>query len=255
MAYCGPEQEYFLVDSHFFLARPDLPIDKILLSHRARGPEVERIEALARARNLDLRRVTPAEVTRLSRNRAQDQGVVADVRAPAMDDLDDAVSAGTVPDHLLVLDGLTTPANVGLILRTAAAAGFATVLPRAGSPEVGPRVIKASAGVAFTARILRTPHVAAALDLLRDHGTACIGLDGLAPHSLYRVALPRRVAFVLGSESRGLSEAARARLDGAVRLPLAPGVESLNVAVAAAVAVFEVRRRLTAAPESPAAPP
>ena len=225
------------------LAHPDLPVAKILLSRRARGEEIERIEALAEARGLELHRVAPAEVTRISRNRAQDQGVVADVHAPAMDDLASAADAGELPDHLLVLDGVTTPANVGLILRTATAAGFATVLPRAGCPEVGPRVIKASAGVAFTARVLRTPRALDAVHLLQRHGTVCLGLDGRADRNLYDGALPRPLAWVLGSETRGLSPAVRAAVDDRVRIPLAPGVESLNVAIAAGLAAFEVRRR------------
>jgi 23S rRNA (guanosine2251-2'-O)-methyltransferase len=101
---------------------------------------------------------------------------------------------------------------------------------------VGPLVIKASAGVAFRATILSSPTAADAVDLLRP--LPIIGLRSEAA-SLFDGPLPDRAAYVLGSEHDGV----RVDCDDWRSIPLANGVESLNVAVAAGVLAYELARR------------
>ena len=221
-------------------------VDKVLVARKARGPVIERIEGAARSRGVEVQRVAPDEVVRLSRNAKQDQGVVADVEAPRMDSLGRALEQGRLDGDatVLVLDGLTNPANVGLILRTATAAGVdGVVIPRRGCPEVGPLVVKASAGVAFRAPILRVPNVPTALDLLEAAGFALGGLEMEGAADLFTAELPARCAFVLGNETAGVSEDTRRRTRVRVSIPMAKGVESLNAAVAAALLCYERLRR------------
>lgn len=220
-------------------------VDKVLLARNADGPVVAAILAAARARGVAVQRVTPEEVTRLSRNGRQDQGAVVDVAAPRMAALDAALEGplATGPAQIFLLDGLTTPGNIGLILRTATAAGCeGIVLPRKGSPEVGPLVIKASAGVAYKAPILRVATAIEGANLLKSKGFLLFGLS-MGGSDLYAASLPERVALVLGNESTGISPEVQARLDGTLAIPMAGGVESLNVAVAAAVVAYELTRR------------
>jgi 23S rRNA (guanosine2251-2'-O)-methyltransferase len=181
--------------------------------------------------------VAPENVTRISGNGRHDQGVVADVEAPGLRELDDEVPGGRLA--LLVLDGVTNPANVGMVIRTATGAGLdGVVLPRAGSPDIGPLVVKASAGIAFRATVYRSPTAAAAVARLRGAGVEVIGLraDG---EPLFDADLPERAAYVLGNETDGVS----VDVDRWVSIPMANGVESLNVAVAAGVVSFELARR------------
>lgn len=230
------------------LARPATTVDKLLVADGARGENLDRLLALAAGRGVEVRRVPAGDVTKLSRNGRHDQGVVADVLAPRMRALEDWLAALRGPARLLILDGVTNPANVGMVLRTATAAGLeGVVLPRAGVAEVGPLVVKASAGVAFDAPILRVATVAAALDAVRTAGFARYGLAGDGTADLWTLTPGGgRLAFVLGSETDGLSAAARDRLEATVAIPLATGVESLNVAAAAAVVSFELARRARA---------
>src|SRR5205814_2319382 len=79
------------------------------------------------------------------------------------------------------------------------------VVPRAGSPRIGPLVIKASAGVAFSAPILTTGTAAEAVTALRGYGFTCYGLAARAPVSLFDADLSDRSALVLGGETSGLS--------------------------------------------------
>jgi 23S rRNA (guanosine2251-2'-O)-methyltransferase len=219
------------------------PVELVLLSRTARGDTVDEIVARARERGVPLKRVAPEKVTRVSGNGRHDQGVVAEVAAPGLTELD-AWLVGHRPRALLVLDGVTNPANVGMVVRTATAAGLdGLVLPRAGSPDVGPLVVKASAGVAFRATILGCDTAASAVTSLAAAGIACVGLRMDAP-DLFASELPSPAAWVLGSEHDGISAAVAARLSEWRSLPLHNGVESLNVAVTAGILSYEVARRL-----------
>src|SRR5215208_1299661 len=117
------------------LADPALEIEKIVLATNAAGASAAEIVRLAADRGVPLVREPPERVTRLSRNGRHDQGVVADVRAAGLAPLAEWVTAlRGEPRTLLVLDGVTNPANVGMILRTATAAGLdGVVLPRRGA--------------------------------------------------------------------------------------------------------------------------
>src|ERR671933_1201289 len=129
-----------------------LSIDKVVVAEGSRGETLDRIRALARRRGVDVRTASAHRVKVLAGNGKHDQGVLADVVAPRMALVDDFVQRPTAggTDTVLVLDGVSNPSNVGMILRTATAAGLAGGgLPRAGSPGVEPLVVKASAGVAY----------------------------------------------------------------------------------------------------------
>lgn len=243
------------------LGDPTLVVDKVVLAEGVDRGAVRTFTEAARARGLVLQRASAQRVKVLAGNGRQDQGVLADVVAPRMRplehflaDLPEAADA-----RVLVLDGLTNPANVGMILRSATGAGLEGVLlPRRGVPSIDPLVVKASAGVAFQAPVLRSRTAADGLAALAEAGFLLYGLDGPgagdeaqrsstrkdgADVSLFDAELPGRVALVVGGETDGLTDAVRAELHGTLTIPLAAGVESLNAACAATVACFELARR------------
>lgn len=227
------------------LADRRLDVDKVILADNAHGGAAREIIDAAAARSVRLERASAHRVKVLAGNGKQDQGVLADVVAPRMRRLADALAAGR-PARVLVLDGITTPANVGMILRTATAAGIdGIVVPRRGVASIDPLVVKASAGVAFHAPVLRCYTAEEACGALRDAGYPLYALDGTARQSLFEAELPRRAAYVLGGETAGVSEEVRRQVTGLVSIPMAGGVESLNVASAAAVLCFELVRRGT----------
>ncbi|MEN3272723.1 MAG: rRNA (guanosine2251-2-O)-methyltransferase [Actinomycetota bacterium] len=226
----------------------EVRVEKVLLARSARGDSVDEIVDAAKRRGVAVQKVAPEKVTRVSGNGRHDQGVVADVVAPGLRELDDEIDALRSDGRsgrggrlaLLVLDGVTNPANVGMIIRTVTGAGLdGVVLPRAGSPDVGPLVVKASAGVAFRARVYRSATAAAAVELLRGAGVEVVGLRGDAAESLFDASLPDRIALVLGNETEGVS----VDVDRWVSIPMSNGVESLNVAVAAGLVAYEISRR------------
>ncbi len=221
-----------------------LRVDKVILAEGLRGEPVRAILDAARARGVPVQRASAQRVKVLAGNGRHDQGVLADVVAPRMEPVGEFVARiGDGAARVLVLDRLTNPANVGMILRSATAAGLEGVLlPRRGLPAIDPLVVKASAGVAFRAPVLRAGTVEEGVDALRAAGFGVFGLDA-GGSSLLTAALPARVALVLGNETNGLSPSVRAMLDGLLAIPMHAGVESLGVASAGAVAAFELARR------------
>ena len=88
--------------------------------------------------------------------------------------------------------------------------------------------------------LVRVTNIARALGTLKDKGFWCAGLDARGEHSLD--ALPAKVALVLGSEGQGLRRLTRETCDMVVRIPVAAGMENLNLSTAAAIALYESLR-------------
>jgi len=220
------------------LRDPAVVVDEVLIARRGAGLMAD-VVSLAESQGVAVRRVAPEKVGRVSGDPRNDQGVVAYVMAADAPELS-ASSLAAVSGVVLVLDGLTNPGNVGMILRTAVAFGVgAVVLPRVGSPDLGPAVVRASSGVALRAPVLRCATAADGVALLRAGGWRVYGLAAGAAASLWSVEVAERAAFVLGSETHGLS----VEVDELVSIPMAHGVESLNVAVTAGVVCAELARR------------
>lgn len=221
---------------------PRLEVDKVLLADNARGLAAREIIDAADRRGVKVQRATAQRVKVLAGNGRHDQGVLADVVAPRMLPLGRALE--NRPERVLLLDGITTPANVGMILRTATAAGMdGIVVPRRGVASIDPLVVKASAGVAFRAPVLKCATAVEAAAELCEAGYPLFALDAGSPDTIYRADLPQRAVYVLGGETEGISDDVRPFVSGWLSIPMAAGVESLNVASAAAVLCFEVARR------------
>ncbi len=171
------------------------------------------------------------------------QGAAALVMPLAAPDLDQIAAAAGPAACVLILDQVTDPRNVGAVLRSAAAFRVdAVIVQDRHAPETTGALAKAAAGALERVPLVRVTNLARALDALNDHGFCTVGLDGAATRSLADADLAGRVALVLGSEGSGLRRLVRETCDLLVRIPIAPAVESLNVATAAAVALYELRR-------------
>jgi 23S rRNA (guanosine2251-2'-O)-methyltransferase len=227
------------------LTDPALRVDKVLLATNVTGASAREIVDAAARRGVEVRRETPHRVKLLAGNGRHDQGVLADVEARGMATVASYLTdRQSRPGALLLLDGVTTPANVGMILRTATAAGMdGVVVPHRGVASLDPLVVKASAGVAFRAPVLRAGTAAEAAELLDDAGYVLVGLDAGARTTLFDAAVPDRVCYVLGGETDGVSKAVEEYVSAWVSIPMAGDVESLNVASAAAVLCFDLTRR------------
>jgi 23S rRNA (guanosine2251-2'-O)-methyltransferase len=175
------------------------------------------------------------------------QGAVAAMRPlKAWDehDLTEALGRLVVDPLLLILDGVTDPHNLGACLRTADAAGVhAVVIPKDRAATVDGVVRKVAAGAAEFVPVASVTNLARTLDLLKERGLWVVGTDGDAPQPVYAADLKRPLALVLGAEGSGMRRLTRERCDFLVRIPMAGHVQSLNVSVAAGIALFEALRQ------------
>lgn len=209
---------------------------------------VAEIVAAAAIEGIRVMRVPVAELDRAARGGVH-QGVVAELRERERFDLSDILGGATGPALIVVLDGIEDPHNVGAILRTVDAAGADGVIrqSRRAAPLDG-AAAKASAGAVSYVKVADVVNIARALEELKESGVWAVGLDGEATTRLDQIDLTLPTAVVLGAEGTGLRRLVRERCDVLGAIPMRGHVQSLNVSVAAGVALFEaVRQRGQAA--------
>lgn len=219
-----------------------LAADVVELLHvEGRDDLVELVPPGARVTQVD-----PRVMARVS-DAATPPGVLVVVRTPPTD-------APLPPEgDVLVLDGVADPGNVGTLVRTAAAFG-ARVVSLGGADPFGPKAVRASAGTCYRTPVHRpadraTGAAAAPAGLaaeLRGAGRPVLGLAADGTLDLDGAAASvggAGVVLVVGSEPHGMGEDVRGTLDAAVRITMRPGVESLNVAAAGAIAMHALMGR------------
>ena len=174
------------------------------------------------------------------------QGVVG--VAPFLDvPLDSLVPPGAVA----ILHEVRDPGNAGTILRSADAAGAAGVVFAGSSVDVyNPKSVRASAGSIFHVPVTRDVATEDAIATLRSQGFAIVAMDMHGDGDLFEADLPRSPAFVFGNEAHGLPGAILEAADRRIRVPQAGRAESLNLAAAATVCLFEWVRRGRASAET-----
>ncbi len=157
-----------------------------------------------------------------------------------------SISPPAEPAFVLILDRVRDPGNLGTILRTALAAGVDWVVLAPGTVDpTNPKVVRAGAGAHF-----RLPLARMGWEAIGQAVAGCrvylAAARGERPYT--EVDWSGRIALVVGGEAAGAGERARALAEVTVFIPMAPGVESLNVAVATAVLLFEAAKRRAGPP-------
>jgi 23S rRNA (guanosine2251-2'-O)-methyltransferase len=198
-------------------------------------------------------RTDPAGLAALLPQGAVHQGIAALVDPLPLVDLHELLEdlPADGPAHLLLLDQVTDPQNVGAILRSAAALGASAVIltERHAAPESG-ALAKAASGALDILPLIRVVNLSRAIEALKQAGFWCLGLAAEGEMTLAQSKPPPRTALVLGSEGSGLRRLTREHCDQLVRLPTRGPIDQLNVANAAAVALYELVREVPVAPRS-----
>ena len=228
-------------------------VREVLIEAGAKNPRIAEIEAQARRKDIDVRRVATQALEGVVGN-LRHQGVVARYAAAktfSENDLEGLIEAAEGKALVLVLDGVQDPHNLGACLRSAAAAGAtAVIFPKDKAVQVNATVRKTSAGAADSIPVIPVTNLSRTLRDLQQMGVWIYGLAGEADTSFWSIDLRGNVALVLGGESDGLRRLTRENCDQLVKIPMPGGgdVESLNVSVATGVTLFEaVRQRSVAA--------
>jgi 23S rRNA (guanosine2251-2'-O)-methyltransferase len=172
------------------------------------------------------------------------QGVVADVEDVTEYSVEDLVRGARAAPLIVVLDGIEDPHNLGAILRTADAAGaHGVILQQRRSAALEGAAAKASAGAVAHVKIAEVVNIARAVEELKEAGVWTVGLAGEAPTAYDAIDFTVPTALVVGAEGSGLRRLVRERCDHLASIPMEGHVGSLNVSVAAGIALFEAVRQ------------
>jgi 23S rRNA (guanosine2251-2'-O)-methyltransferase len=210
------------------------------------GPRIQEIVDLARERRVRLRFV---DASRMGVPvRCRHQGVVArrsaTVLRPFAKLLQVLAEADGADFRLLILDSIQDPRNLGSIFRSALAAGFRSViLPRERSAPISGTVARTSAGALAHLQLYQAVNLVEAMKTLQDNGFWIYGaVPSRDAASLYATDFSGKLALVVGGEDKGIRPLVQKNCDHLITIPMQSGFDSLNVAVAAAVIMFEIVR-------------
>jgi len=174
--------------------------------------------------------------------RHQGVAAVSEARGQAADWAD--AIAGVEQPLLLVLDSIQDPHNLGACLRSAAAAGVhAVLIPNSRAADVTPVVEKVACGATEILPLFRVSNLRREVERMQRQGIWVVGGAGGAAQSLYATDLTVPLAVIVGNEGEGIRHGLREQCDFLVQIPMAEGMESLNVSVACGVMLFEARRQ------------
>jgi 23S rRNA (guanosine2251-2'-O)-methyltransferase len=215
-------------------------VNKILLQKEGGRRPVGEIVALAKAGRVPYLFVPKQALDKLS---AYHQGVVATIAPKEFSSLEAIMEEAKNP-FLVLLDEVEDPQNLGAILRSAEGAGVdGVILPERRSAGLTESVYEVSAGALEHLKVARVPNLAQAMDGLKKRGIWLVGAEGGGQGEYYEFDYAQPVGLVFGSEGRGLRPLVRKKCDKILSIPLRGKVNSLNVASAASVFLFEVVRQ------------
>ncbi|NKQ40989.1 MAG: RNA methyltransferase [Sulfurovum sp.] len=177
-------------------------------------------------------------LSRISKNTKQDQGVALDIVMPYASGIDEFISLNS-SYRIMALDGITNPQNLGMIIRSCAAGSIdAVLMPEKSNAQMSALVIKASAGTLFKIPIIKTKSLHSALITLKENNASLYILSADARRAYRDEKYDSKSVFILGNESSGVSLEVTELCDKSISIPMHRGVESLNVAVTAALLAF-----------------
>jgi 23S rRNA (guanosine2251-2'-O)-methyltransferase len=225
------------------LASSRRTLDRVLVDRSRGGPRIRQVLEAARRAGVPVALVDRERLDRMAAG-LRHQGVAGLPASAAYVPVESLVAACEPAGRLVILDGVEDPRNVGAVVRTAAGAGVrGVVIPEHRSAGLTPAALRASAGALSAVGVARCRNAADLANDLKEKGFWVAGLDPAGETPWDRAPYPARMALVVGGEAAGLRQRLRAACDALVAIPLAAGVESLNLSVAAAIVLYEAVRR------------
>jgi 23S rRNA (guanosine2251-2'-O)-methyltransferase len=197
---------------------------------------INKIVSLSQKRSIEIKYHNKDALSRISKNAKQDQGVAIDVI------IDSYKSAKIIYDDFqenfkfLALDGVNNPQNLGMIIRTVAASKVDAIILGESCTKISPLVMKSSAGTLFKLPIYHTKNLVNTLKGFSD--TKIYSLSSHASIDIKDIKKYHKEIFVLGNESSGVSELVESTCNESIKIDMNRGVESLNVAITAAIISF-----------------
>ena len=222
------------------LKNPKRRIQKLLISAENKT-EIEKV-----APNVGYVITDKKELSHLLGDEAVHQGFALYCNRLENYDIKDIITLAEEKEtcHVLILDQVTDPQNIGAIIRSCAA--FETlglVMQDKNSPLESGAMDKAAAGTIEFVPIARVTNLNRAIEQLKEAGFWVLGMDGYAKTTIDKINKSGKTAIVMGSEGKGMRRLVEENCDSSVKLPISPNVESLNVSTAAAITLYELSKK------------
>ena len=221
------------------LANPKRHIEKVLCT-KENAAEIAKISVIPP------QIVDRKEIDKLLSSDAVHQGFAlfcSRLSSPSLEEIIDKANEQT-SCHVLILDQVTDPQNIGAIIRSAVAFNtLALIVQDKNSPLENGAMDKAAAGMIEHLPIVRVTNLSRAIEKLKEAGFWTIGMDGYAKTTIDKLDSSGKTAIIMGSEGKGMRRLVEENCDIAVRLPISPLTESLNVATAAAITLYEINKK------------
>ncbi|MEN9446865.1 MAG: hypothetical protein RJA25_154 [Bacteroidota bacterium] len=227
------------------LLRSDSEVEKVLISKNASGEVIKEIIQLCRDKEVYYQFVPEIKINSLSK--ANHQGILAFTALIEYQNIqkiiDFVFEKGENP-LLLILENITDVRNLGALARTALGMGVhAIVFPKKESAAVNDVAVKISAGALLKIPLCRVDNIIATLKDIKNNGIKLVGLDGTATSFIHEINTQMPLALIAGSEDEGISNPVVRLIDELVKLPMSNELESYNVSVATAMALYEINRQ------------
>ena len=227
------------------LDNPELVI-KVLIQN---GRKDKRIIDLIN--NLDSQKISYSSTDRANLDKISKgeihQGVISEIILPPIlneDSFFNSIASFDQKPIVLILDSVQDPRNLGACLRSANAAGVShVVINKDGSAPINSLVHRTSAGALNSLQIFHVTNLSRTIKQIKKRDIWVVGLDGSTQTSLFDINFTGSIAIVVGSEGKGIRPLIKKNCDQVVSIPMSGNVESLNVSVATAVTLFEIRRQ------------
>lgn len=220
-------------------------IDKIMIQSGLTNDLIKELIAVARNNNVPIAFVPGEKLKRMSSK--NHQGVICLLSAVAYASVDDlifkAYNEGREP-FFLILDRITDVRNFGAIVRTAECAGIdGIVIPDKGNAPITSDAMKTSAGALNHLPVCREKDLKKLVQLFHDNGIRVVACTEKTERNIFDLNLTGPLALIMGSEEDGISDQLLRNADELARIPIKGKIGSLNVSVAAGVALYEVVRQ------------
>lgn len=222
------------------------PLQSVLIVRGRHGGRLEEIVHMAKRNGIPVRFEERVRVDQAAGTQ-EHQGVVAFVASKSSVSIEELLQKPPNQDWpglLVLLDGVEDPQNLGAIIRSALAAGaYGVIIPERRSAGLGDTTARASAGAVAHLPVARVTNLARAMETLKEAGYWLVGFDERGEKAYTQIDMTGPVALVMGGEGKGLHQLVRERCDFLASIPVRGPVASLNVSVAAGIALFEVIRQ------------
>lgn len=220
-------------------------IDKVFIQRGLQGEIMIEAKALIQKNQIAFQYVPLEKLNRISSK--NHQGIIAFVSPVSFGNLDNIIvevfESGQIP-RLLLLDGVTDVRNFGAICRSAECFGVhAVIIPEKGSAQINEEAIKTSAGALYNIPVCRVKSTAYAVKQLQNSGIIVVACSEKTRKDTFEADLQNPICLVMGSEEDGVSSDVLKSADEIIRIPMTGKTSSLNVSVAAGIALYEITRQ------------